>query len=77
MTKTRQYFAAVNGVDENFGRILDYLKENGLEENTLVVLSADHGDMMGSQGLMSKNVWYEESIHIPLVMRWKGKIARA
>lgn len=75
MTKTRQYFAAVNGVDENFGRILDYLKENGLEENTLVVLSADHGDMMGSQGLMSKNVWYEESIHIPLVMRWKGKIA--
>ena len=74
-TDTRQYFAAVNGIDEHFGRIMDYLREHHMEENTLVVLSADHGDMMGSQGLMSKNVWYEESIHIPLVMRWKGKIA--
>lgn len=73
-TQTRQYFAAVNGIDEQFGRILAYLKENGMEENTLVVLSADHGDMMGSQGLMSKNVWYEESIHIPLLMRQKGRI---
>jgi len=45
-----------------------------MEEDTLVVLSADHGEMLGSHGLMSKNVWYEESIHIPLVMRQKGRI---
>ncbi|MDO5415700.1 MAG: sulfatase [Lachnospiraceae bacterium] len=73
-TQTRQYFAAVYGIDDQFSRIYQYLKENHLEENTLVVLSADHGDMMGSQGLMSKNVWYEESIHIPLMMRQKGVI---
>lgn len=73
-TQTRQYFAAVAGIDEQFGRICNFLKENGLEENTLVILSADHGDMMGSQGLMSKNVWYEESIHIPLMVRQKGTI---
>lgn len=73
-TITRQYFAAVNGIDEQFGRILAFLKDNGMEENTLVVLSADHGEMLGSHGLMSKNVWYEESIHIPLMMRQKGRI---
>lgn len=73
-TIARQYFAAIYGIDEQFGRILQYLKENRLEEDTLVVLSADHGEMLGSHGLMSKNVWYEESIHIPLVMRQKGRI---
>ncbi len=71
---TRQYFAAVAGIDDQFGRIYRYLKEHGLEENTVVVISADHGDMMGSQGLMSKNVWYEESIHIPLMIRQKNRI---
>lgn len=70
----RQYFAAVYGIDEQFGRIARYLRENDMEENTLVVLSADHGEMLGSHGLMSKNVWYEESLHIPLLMRQKDRI---
>lgn len=70
----RQYFAAIYGIDEQFGRILDFLREQGMEENTLVVLSADHGEMLGSHGLMSKNIWYEEAIHIPLLMRQKGRI---
>lgn len=61
----RQYFAAVNGIDRQFGRIMEYLRTRGMEEDTLVVLSADHGEMMGSHGLMSKNVWFEESLHIP------------
>ncbi|MSS07237.1 sulfatase [Clostridium sp. WB02_MRS01] len=73
-TQTRQYYAAVHGIDEQFGRILQYLKDHNMEENTIVVLSADHGEMLGSHGLMSKNVWYEESIHIPLMMRQKGRI---
>lgn len=70
----RQYFAAVYGIDEQFGRILAYLREKKMEENTLVVLSADHGEMLGSHGLMSKNIWYEESIHIPLLIRQKNRI---
>lgn len=73
-TRTRQYFAAIYGIDEQFGRILQFLKDNHMEENTLVVLSADHGEMLGSHGLMSKNIWYEESIHIPLMIRQKGRI---
>lgn len=71
----RQYFSAVYGIDLQFGRIMDYLRENGMEENTLVVLSADHGEMLGSHGLMSKNVWYEEALHIPLIMRRKGYLS--
>lgn len=76
-TISRQYFAAVQGIDEQFGRLMEYLKENGLEENTVVVLSADHGEMLGSHGKMSKNIWYEESIHIPLMIRQKGRIESA
>lgn len=71
---SRQYFAAIAGIDEQFGRICQFLKDYHLEENTIVVLSADHGEMLGSHGLMSKNVWYEESIHIPLYIRQKGRI---
>ncbi len=67
--KKREYFAAVSGLDENFGRLMEYLKASGLEKDTLVVLSADHGDCMGSHGLYGKNIWYEESIRIPLYFR--------
>ena len=57
-TITRQYFAAITGIDSQFKRIYDYLKENHMEEDTLIVLSADHGEMLGSHGLMSKNSGY-------------------
>lgn len=72
LKKYREYYAAIRGLDENFGRLLDYLEEAGLKEDTIVILSADHGDMMGSQGLMGKNIWYEESIRIPFMVRGKG-----
>ena len=65
---TRQYYAAVSGLDDQFGRIINYLKEHDLYENTVIILSADHGDMMGSHGLMGKHVWYEESLRIPFVV---------
>lgn len=45
-----------------------------MEEDTIVVLSADHGEMLGSHGEMSKNIWYEESVHIPLYIRQKGRL---
>lgn len=73
---TRQYYAAVSGLDDQFGRLINYLKETGIYEDTVVVLSADHGDMMGSHGLMGKHVWYEESIRIPFVIRVPGNEKR-
>jgi arylsulfatase A-like enzyme len=62
----KEYYAAITGLDKEFGIIINYLKEHGLYDNTTIVLSADHGDCMGSHGLYGKNVWYEESIRIPL-----------
>lgn len=70
----KNYYAAISGVDEHFGRILDELDRLGIRDNTIIVLTADHGDMMGSHGMMAKHVWYEESIGIPFVVNWRGKI---
>ncbi len=69
LLKVKQYYAAIAGIDENFGRIIDYLRKSGLMENTVVVLSSDHGEMLGSHGLMGKNIWYEEAINIPLMIK--------
>ncbi|OCT15325.1 sulfatase [Paenibacillus pectinilyticus] len=71
---TRDYFAAVSGMDEQFGRIWQEVQELGLAENTLLVLSSDHGELMGSHGLMAKHSWHEESIAIPCLMNWQGTI---
>jgi arylsulfatase A-like enzyme len=69
------YFAAVTGVDEQFGRILKCLADEGLAEDTIVVFTADHGEMMGSHNRMGKSIWYEEAFGIPFVIRWPGHIA--
>ncbi len=69
---TRRYYAAVSGLDDQFGKLIDFMKREGLYDDTVIVLSSDHGDMMGSHGLMGKHVWYEESIHIPLVVHVSG-----
>ncbi|MFI3254116.1 MAG: sulfatase [Eubacteriales bacterium] len=68
-----QYYAAISGLDEQFGRIVSYLKENSLFEDTYVVVSADHGDMIGAHGMVGKHVWYEESIGIPFLISGVGK----
>ena len=70
----KNYFAMVTGVDDQIGRVLKALEEEGLDKNTIVVITSDHGEMMGSHGLMSKNIWYEESINVPFIIRWPEKI---
>lgn len=76
-TYFKQYMAMVNGVDEQFGRIIDELDRLKLSEDTLVVFFSDHGSCMGSNGEPTKNVHYEESVRIPMIFRWKGKISPA
>ena len=68
------YLGAVSSCDANFGELLDYLDENGLNENTIVVFSSDHGEMMGSHGRYAKSIWFEESIGIPFIIRWTNNI---
>ena len=64
----RDYAKVVKSLDENVGRVLDYLEENGLKENTLVVYTSDQGFYMGEHGWFDKRFMYEESFRTPLVM---------
>jgi arylsulfatase A-like enzyme len=74
MISVQDYFAQVYGVDQAFGRILDTIDKMGLQDDTIIVFSSDHGEMMGSHGRMGKSVPYEESLRIPFIVRWPGKI---
>lgn len=72
--QVRNHFAMVTGVDDQIGRVLKVLQEQGLDKNTIIVISSDHGEMMGSHGLMSKNIWFEEAINVPFIIKWPEKI---
>lgn len=71
----RNYFAMVTGVDAQFGRILQTLRDEGLADDTIVIFTSDHGEMLGSHGRMQKSVWWNESLLVPLLIRWPGKVA--
>lgn len=64
----KEYYAAITGIDEQFGRIVKFLKDHDLFEDTYIVVTADHGDMMGAHGMVGKHVWFEESVGIPFLM---------
>ena len=65
----RDYLKVVKSLDDNVGRVLDYLEEKGLLDNTLVVYTSDQGFYMGEHGWFDKRFMYEESMHTPLIMR--------
>src|SRR6266511_3997940 len=71
----QDYLACVQTVDDNVGRLLDFLKESGLERNTIVVYTSDQGFFLGDHGLFDKRFMYEDSLRIPLVVRWPAAIA--
>lgn len=71
----RAYFGLVTRLDTMIGQILDKLEATGLARNTLVVYSSDHGDQLGERGLWWKHTFYEESVAVPLIMRWPGQLA--
>ncbi len=68
----RQYYRAIAAVDDSIGRIIDYLEQNDLSENTTVFLMGDNGFLFGEHGLIDKRNAYEESIRVPLLM-WSPK----
>lgn len=70
------YCRLTEQVDKQIGKILDGLKEAGLEEKTMVVCTSDHGNMDGCHRLSSKGLFYEESVRVPLIMMYKGVIPR-
>ena len=68
------YCRLTEQVDRHIGQILDAVKRNGLEEETLVVFTSDHGNMDASHRLASKGFFYEESAGVPLLIQYKGTI---
>lgn len=70
----KDYLACVASVDENIGRLLDYLDQAGLSENTLIVYTSDQGFYLGEHGWYDKRFMYEESLRTPLLMRYPKAI---
>lgn len=68
------YYAAITAIDEQVGRLLKGLDELGRGEDTIVIFTSDHGDMLGSQGMRLKRKPWEESIHVPGIVRYPAKI---
>ncbi len=74
LADARAYFAMAKNADDNMGRILTYLDDSGLADDTIVVFTSDHGEMLGSHARRNKMVPYAEAVRIPMIVRWPGQI---
>ena len=70
----QDYLATISSVDDNVGRLLDYLDESGLAENTIVIYTSDQGFYLGEHGWFDKRFIYDESFKTPLMIRWPGHV---
>lgn len=68
----RDYLRCVQSVDDNVGRLMDYLKANGLDKNTIIIYTSDQGFYLGEHGWFDKRWMYEESFRTPLIVKWPG-----
>jgi arylsulfatase len=70
------YYGMISENDKYIGKILDHLRESGLQDRTLVIFNADHGEMLGDHGLLYKGGFmYDEVVRVPLILRAPGKVA--
>ena len=70
----QDYLATISSVDDNVGRVLNYLEETGLDENTIVVYTSDQGFYLGEHGWFDKRFIYDESFKTPLMIKWPNVI---
>lgn len=70
----RDYCRTIRSVDDQIGRVLEFLDEHGLADNTLIVYTSDQGFLLGEHGLYDKRFMYEESFRTPLIIAWPGQI---
>jgi hypothetical protein len=68
----QKYLQCVHSIDENVGRLLDYLEESGRADNTIVIYTSDQGFYLGEHGWYDKRLIYEESFKMPFLVRWPG-----
>jgi arylsulfatase A-like enzyme len=67
------YYGQISHMDDCIGQVLDELESSGMADNTIILFTTDHGDMLGDHGLSQKNVPYEPSVRIPMILRGPGK----
>ncbi len=72
---TALYYGSVSWADHQLGALMEALEENGAGNNTIVLFTSDHGDLLASHNLFNKNSPYEEALRIPLIVRWKARLA--
>lgn len=70
----QDYLGSIAAVDENVGRIIDYVENNGLADNTIIVYTSDQGFYLGEHGWFDKRFMYEESMSTPLIIRWPREV---
>ncbi|MEN8882523.1 MAG: sulfatase-like hydrolase/transferase [Polaribacter sp.] len=71
-----EYYGLIKEIDDWMGKILDKLDEVGVADNTLIIFTSDHGEMLGAHGMREKNVFYEESSHVPLMISMPNEIPK-
>lgn len=70
----KDYLRCIASMDDNIGRMLDFLDREGLAENTIVIYTSDNGFFLGDHGWFDKRFMYEQSLRVPLLVRWPGHI---
>jgi arylsulfatase A-like enzyme len=70
----QDYLACIASIDDNLGLLLDWMDARGLSENTIVIYTSDQGFFLGEHGMYDKRFMYEESIRMPFIVRWPGKV---
>ncbi len=68
------YYSMAEKADEEVGRMLAAIKEAGLEDDTIFVFTSDHGELFGAHGRRAKNIFYEEAVRVPFLVRYPGKL---
>ena len=66
----------VANLDANVARLLEAVRNEGLADDTIFVFTSDHGEMFGAQGRHAKNIFYEESVRVPFLIRWGDKLPK-
>ena len=74
MWEYRAYYGAVSQIDREVGLTLECLDDLGLSDDTIVIFTSDHGDVMGERGMVDKNTFYDSAIHVPFIIKQPGKI---
>lgn len=70
----RVYYGMVANLDDNIGRLMKSIKDMGLDENSIIIFTSDHGELFGAHGRRAKNIFYEEAVRVPFLVKWKGHL---